>query len=266
MISELSAPLTKSEIEFRVGTTTQNKGFSLLIYKTARTDTKRLNDVCGMLWKPRYYYDDKKNLCCGISIYDKDIKEWIERVDVGTESNTEKEKGSYSDSFKRAGFKWGIGSELYNSPFIWLNWSDWYQKNNKSYPNFRVNNLEVKEYIVKDDEIVKLELTYNGKHVYSHGKNYQPELSKEDIEKENEEAKKELERKEAVKEYKVQIGSVMKKRLDIGVNQVEIKNSVKKHLGVNMTKDCNDLEKLKKFYLHLENKLKEDTNKGEKSE
>jgi hypothetical protein len=40
---------------------------------------------------------------------------------VGTESNTEKEKGEASDSFKRACFNWGIGRELYTAPFIWVN-------------------------------------------------------------------------------------------------------------------------------------------------
>lgn len=36
------------------------------------------------------------------------------------ESNTEKEKGEASDSFKRAGFNIGIGRELYTAPFIWI--------------------------------------------------------------------------------------------------------------------------------------------------
>jgi hypothetical protein len=43
-----------------------------------------------------------------------------EMQDVGTESNTEKEKGQASDAFKRAGFNWGIGRELYSAPFIWV--------------------------------------------------------------------------------------------------------------------------------------------------
>jgi hypothetical protein len=39
---------------------------------------------------------------------------------TATESFTEKEKGEASDSFKRAGFNWGIGRELYTAPFIWI--------------------------------------------------------------------------------------------------------------------------------------------------
>lgn len=45
---------------------------------------------------------------------------WVDKQDVGTESNTEKEKGQASDSFKRACFNWGIGRELYTAPFIWI--------------------------------------------------------------------------------------------------------------------------------------------------
>ena len=44
--------------------------------------------------------------------------------DCGIESREDEEgnqkKGEASDSFKRAGFKWGIGRELYTSPFIWI--------------------------------------------------------------------------------------------------------------------------------------------------
>ena len=38
--------------------------------------------------------------------------------------DVEKEKGQASDSFKRAGFNWGIGRELYTAPFIWVNAKD----------------------------------------------------------------------------------------------------------------------------------------------
>ena len=44
----------------------------------------------------------------------------MSKQDVCTESNTEKEKGQASDAFKRAGFNWGIGRELYTGPFIWI--------------------------------------------------------------------------------------------------------------------------------------------------
>ena len=60
------------------------------------------------------------NLFCTISVWDTDKGVWVNKQDVGTESNTEKEKGQASDAFKRAAFNWGIGRELYTAPFIWI--------------------------------------------------------------------------------------------------------------------------------------------------
>jgi len=166
MLKKLSEPLNKEDVELRIGSTNA-KGFSLLLYKTARTDVKRLNES-GVIWKNRHFYDDKVLLCCEISIFNKDIKEWVSRSDVGVESFTEKEKGSYSDSFKRAGFRWGIGLELYNAPFIWINWNMQKRKNSNSYApeNFFSSNLEVTKYEVVNGEL-KLEIAYNSNVIYS---------------------------------------------------------------------------------------------------
>ena len=167
MLKKLSAPLSKEDIELRIGSTSE-KGFSLLLYKTARTDVRRLNEVCGNLWKNRHFYDDKGLICCEISIYDKEIGEWISRTDVGTESHTEKEKGSYSDSFKRAGFRWGIWLELYNSPFIWINWEmSAFKSGNKTVyrpKNFFSSNLKITRYSVVNGEPT-FTIVYDGKKV-----------------------------------------------------------------------------------------------------
>ena len=48
LITKLSEPLTKDDVELRIGTTSA-KGFSLLLYKTARTDIKKLNES-GAIW------------------------------------------------------------------------------------------------------------------------------------------------------------------------------------------------------------------------
>lgn len=111
--------LKASEIECRVGTMKQD-GCSLLLYKDARVDMRLLDEVYGQMnWKRTHEVIDG-NLYCTISIWDNDKKEWVSKQDVGTESNTEKEKGQASDSFKRAGFNWGLGRELYTAPFIWV--------------------------------------------------------------------------------------------------------------------------------------------------
>ena len=114
-------PLFASEIECRVGTMkSDGSGCSLLLYKDARVDMRILDEVFGeMNWK-RYHDVVNGNLFCTLSIWDSEKKEWVSKQDVGTESNTEKEKGQASDSFKRAGFNWGIGRELYTGPFIWI--------------------------------------------------------------------------------------------------------------------------------------------------
>lgn len=49
----------------------------------------------------------RDNANCTVSIWDDSKKQWISKEDTGTESNTEKEKGLASDSFKRACFNWG---------------------------------------------------------------------------------------------------------------------------------------------------------------
>ena len=109
--------LTADEIELRVGSTTQ-KGFSLLLYKNARCDMQLLDEVVGsMNWKREHSRD---NANCIVSIWDADKGAWVSKEDTGTESQTEKEKGLASDSFKRACVNWGIGRELYTAPFIWI--------------------------------------------------------------------------------------------------------------------------------------------------
>lgn len=98
------------------------KGLSLLLYKDARCDQNILDETVGpMNWERKH---SRENANCTVSIWDKDNQRWVSKEDTGTESNTEKEKGLASDSFKRACFNWGIGRELYSAPFIWVNASD----------------------------------------------------------------------------------------------------------------------------------------------
>ena len=109
--------LTADEIECRIGMI-KATGLTLLLYKDARCDMNILDETVGPLdWKREHSRD---NANCIVSIWDNDKAQWISKEDTGTESNTEKEKGLASDSFKRACVNWGIGRELYTSPFIWI--------------------------------------------------------------------------------------------------------------------------------------------------
>ncbi|MDF2800823.1 MAG: hypothetical protein K0S61_726 [Anaerocolumna sp.] len=111
--------LKADEIEVRVQTV-KEKGYSLLLYKDARVDMRILDETFGVNGWQRTHEVINGNLFCNIDIYDDTKKCWIRKQDVGVESQTEKEKGRASDSFKRAGFNIGIGRELYTSPFIWV--------------------------------------------------------------------------------------------------------------------------------------------------
>ena len=111
--------LRADEIECRVGMISE-KGLSLLLYKDARVDMKILDEVYGPLNWQRKHEMIGGNLYCTVSIWDKEKQQWISKMDVGTKSNTEQEKGEASDSFKRACFSHGIGRELYTAPFIWI--------------------------------------------------------------------------------------------------------------------------------------------------
>lgn len=111
--------LRSDEIECRIGTIS-DKGLSLLLYKDARADMKILDEVFGPMGWKRQHVLIGGNLYCIVSVWDEEKKQWIDKMDVGTESYTEKEKGQASDSFKRACVSVGIGRELYTAPFIWV--------------------------------------------------------------------------------------------------------------------------------------------------
>ncbi len=136
-LKDLMSPLDVKDIDFRVqsmGKTKQGKVWAILLaYKDARVDIRRLNSVCGVDgWQKRYELIDKQ-LFCSVGVWSERIKDFVWKQDVGTESNTEKEKGRASDSFKRACFNWGIGLELYEFPllFVWLNEGEFYENDKK---------------------------------------------------------------------------------------------------------------------------------------
>lgn len=109
--------LNADEIDCRIATVTAY-GVALLLYKDARVDQNILDETVGPFgWQRRHC---RENANCIVSIWDSEKNQWIEKEDTGTESNTEKEKGLASDSFKRACFNWGIGRELYTAPRVFI--------------------------------------------------------------------------------------------------------------------------------------------------
>ena len=164
--------LRANEIEVRVQSISE-KGAILLLYKDARCDQKILDETFGpMNWQRKHTRD---NANCIVSIWDVEKQQWIDKEDTGTESNTEKEKGLASDSFKRACFNWGIGRELYSSPFIFVKANDIniIKKGNgiSTYDRFSVVEIDYNEereisYLtIKNDKTNKIVYQFGNKSV-----------------------------------------------------------------------------------------------------
>lgn len=92
-------------------------GISVILYKDARVDMTILNETVGPKNWTRLYPHGAAY--CEVSIWDADKNAWITKGDYGQcDFGTNSEKGTASDSFKRACFNWGIGIELYTCPVI----------------------------------------------------------------------------------------------------------------------------------------------------
>ena len=141
----LSRPLTIEDVDFRVQSINNGGYATILAYKDARVDMKRLDEVAGPpRWKKDYSVINDQ-LFCGVSILDMETQQWVTKWDVGTESMTEKEKGLASDAFKRACFNWGIGRELYDYPMISikLNSDEWSKESGRPKQTY---NLKIREW------------------------------------------------------------------------------------------------------------------------
>lgn len=167
--------LNADEIEVKVKQIKEN-GSVFLLYKTARTDMALLDETVGpMSWQSDYRVIND-NLYAGIGIHSAELG-WIWKWDCGVESREDgdgnEKKGEASDAFKRAGFKWGIGRELYTAPFIWIGsdvvptvqiGNNWKLKN--AFAKYSVSKIGYNE----KREIIMLEIVDDkGRTVYTHG-------------------------------------------------------------------------------------------------
>jgi hypothetical protein len=150
--------LRADEIECRVQQAKQT-GVSLLLYKNARCDQAILDETVGPMNWQRHHCRDNAN--CIVSIWDDEKKQWIEKEDTGTESNTEAKKGLASDSFKRACFNWGIGRELYTAPFIWIKADDCEKLSSNGQRWICNDRFEVKKIAIENKRIVSLSIKNN---------------------------------------------------------------------------------------------------------
>ena len=171
--------LRADEIEVRVGSVKQGAA-TLLLYKNARVDMDILDETVGAMYWKREHSRDNAN--CTVSIYCRDLGEWVSKEDTGTESNTEKEKGLASDSFKRACVNWGIGRELYTAPKIKIKCET--QQKSNGYGYELVNRWEfwgVEVEMIDYDEngvISALTLTKDGNNIFNYKAGRKPQETK----------------------------------------------------------------------------------------
>ena len=162
--------LEPHEIEIRIGSTSKDKTKAmLLLYKNARVDMDILDETYGSEnWQSNYERIGDV-LYCSIGVYNKESATWVWKQSNGIESQGTGEtdpnnsKGEASDAFKRSGFMWGIGRELYKWKKLWVTW------NGNKYEEYSVEKIEYteqgepKSLIIKDSKgniVYKLENGY----------------------------------------------------------------------------------------------------------
>lgn len=121
MSNDIANKLRKTiPYKWKIQSVSKNKPkASCVAYIDARDAMDLLDDAIGIdSWKDSYHRDQTGVLICKLELKIND--KWIAKEDVGTASQSEAEKGEYSDAFKRAAVKWGVGRFLYDLKIKWV--------------------------------------------------------------------------------------------------------------------------------------------------
>ena len=126
-LSLLRAPFPPEVVKWRPGTKTKDGAKALaLAYVDARDVMERLDAALGPQgWSDRYKVVDEANgvVECTLAVQYPDLRA-VSKSDVGYPNggmdDDEPFKGAYSDAFKRAAVKLGIGRDLYDTPKFWI--------------------------------------------------------------------------------------------------------------------------------------------------
>jgi hypothetical protein len=124
-MKRLQAPFPLESVSFKPQVTKNDKAM-VTTYIDARAVVQRLDEVFPFAWGDDYTVkaDDTKKLVleCALTLTAGD--KVFTRRDVGESGNSDREasrwKSAYSDAFKRAAVKFGIGAYLYNLPKLWV--------------------------------------------------------------------------------------------------------------------------------------------------
>lgn len=126
LFEKLAEPFMPEQIHWRVGSANKEKTSGMaLAYVDARDVMDRLDSVCG----PNGWQDEYSSVsgatCCriGIALHDPDMDRnatWIWKADGAGQTAYEGDKGQFSDAFKRAAVKHGVGRYLYDCGAPWV--------------------------------------------------------------------------------------------------------------------------------------------------
>ena len=114
VLKKLAEPFGMDKIKFKIQTKPSEKGNALVVaYIDARDVMDRLDEVVAGDWSDEYRPATIGGVQCNLTVMG------VTRCDVGTSGDNEPEKAAYSDAFKRAAVKFGIGRFLYTLPKMW---------------------------------------------------------------------------------------------------------------------------------------------------
>jgi hypothetical protein len=118
IVAALRAPFPAEAVKWKVQTNPrEGKDLALVVaYLDARDVAGRLDDATGGDWWDDYSIPQRggeDSLECRLTVCG------LTRVDVGKVEDARDTKDLYSDAFKRAGVKFGIGAFLYRFPTVY---------------------------------------------------------------------------------------------------------------------------------------------------
>lgn len=120
LFDRLSQPFPPELVSWRVGSTNKEKTKGMaLAFINARDVMARFDAVCGPAGWERRHPHVGGTTTCEIAIWIEG-RGWVVKCDGAGDTDVEAEKGSLSDSFKRAAVNWGVGRYLYDLDAPWV--------------------------------------------------------------------------------------------------------------------------------------------------
>lgn len=124
LAERLTEPFEANEVKWKAQVVRGNRALSVA-YVDARLVEDRLDKVFGIDgWQDCYHVLPSNNVICTLRV--RVGEEWIEKSDVGGQSDQPDEgdrmKSAFSDALKRAAVKLGIGRYLYRLPHQWVDY------------------------------------------------------------------------------------------------------------------------------------------------